>query len=327
MKKKKNSVRIHNLLIILILIFVAASAQDWRGKGRLKGVVMTEDGEPLEGCKVILTSPRFNVNLEFLTNKKGEWKASMIRGGVWNIDFMAEGYEIKKISTTVSEILRGKIIEVRLKGTKKSVVTEKISGLLVKGNELFDQGKYQEALEEYKKIAVENPLFYQIHQNIGNCYYELRDVEKAIEHYQKVLEKDPQSVEVLISVGNIYLEEGDLEKGLSYIKRIKEEGITNPLTYYNIGTLFFNKGKTDLALEYYAKAIELDKNLSDAYYQIALCYVHKNDKEKAILNFEKFLEVAPDSPKAASVKSMIEILRKSQPYSLPLKNRFLHKFV
>lgn len=311
MKEERNSIKILNVLIIIILISVAASSQDWKGKGRLKGVVLTEDGKPIQGCKVILSSPRFDVNLEFLTDKKGEWRVSMIRGGIWNIDFMAEGYEIKKISATVSEVVRSKPVEVQLKRTEKSVVTEKISGLLFKGNELFNQGKYKEALEEYEKIEAENPLFYQIHQNIGNCYYELRDVEKAIEHYQKVLEKNPQFVEALISVGNIYLEEGDLEKGLSYIKRIKEEGITNPLTFYNIGTLFFNKGKTDLALEYYAKAIELDKNLSDAYYQIALCYVHKNDKEKAILNFEKFLEIAPDSPKAANVKNMIEYLKNS----------------
>lgn len=303
--------RILHLLIIFILLSTGAYTQDWKGKGRLKGVVLTENGKPIQGCKVILTSSRFDVNLEFITNKKGEWKAPMIRGGVWNIDFVVEGYEMKKISTTVSEVLRGKPIEVKLKRTEKSVVTEKVSGLLVKGNELFNQAKYQEALEEFKKVEAENPLFYQINQNIGNCYYELGDMEKAIEHYQIVLENDPQSMEALVSLGNIFLEKGDLEKGLSYIKQIKEEGITNPLTFYNIGTLFFNKGKTDLAIEYYAKAIESDPNLSDAYYQIALCYVQKNDKEKAIENFEKFLEIEPDSPKAANVKNMIEYLKKS----------------
>lgn len=312
MIKQSKSMRIINLLIIFVLISLVASAQDWKGKGRLRGVVLTEDGKPIQGCKVILTSSRFiSANLEYITDKKGEWKAPMIRGGVWNIDFVAEGYEIKKISTTVSEVLRGKPVEVKLKRTEKSVVTEKVTGLLVKGNELFNQGKYQEALEEYKRIEAENPLFYQIHQNIGNCYYELGDTAKAIEHYQIILKNDPQSTEALISLGNIYLEKGDLEKGLSYIKQIKEEGVTNPLTFYNIGTLFFNKGKTDLSIEYYAKAIELDSNLSDAYYQIALCYVQKNDKEKAIQNFEKFLEIAPDSPKAANVKNMIEYLKKS----------------
>lgn len=299
------------LTLIFILIPIAALGQDWKGRGRLTGVVLTEDGVPIESCKVILSSPRFNASLEFLTDKKGEWKAAWIRGGEWDIDFVAEGYEMKKISTTVSEVLKGKPIEIRLKRTEKSVVTEKISGLLAAGNELFNQEKYQEALEEFQKIAAENPLFYQIHQNIGNCYYELGDIEKAIEHYQIVLESDPQSVDALISLGNIYLEKGDLEKGLSYIKQIEEEEITNPLTFYNVGTLFFNKGQTDLAIEYYARAIESDPNFPDAYYQIALCYVQKNDKENAIKNFEKFLEIKPDSPKAEDVKNMIEYLKKS----------------
>ncbi|MFB0564741.1 MAG: tetratricopeptide repeat protein [Candidatus Aminicenantaceae bacterium] len=311
MKKPRILVGIFGLLIIPVLISSNLFPQDWKGKGRVRGAVLTEEGEPIVGCKVILTSPRFtSANIEILTDKKGEWKASMIRGGVWNIDFVAEGYEIKKISTTISEALRGKPIEARLKRAKESVVIEKVSGLLQKGNELFNQGKFQEALEEYKKIKAENPDFYQIHQNIGNCYYELGDTEKAIDHYQIVLESDPQSVEALVSLGNIYLEGGELEKGLSYIKQIKEEDITTPITFYNIGTLFFTKRKTDLAIEYYAKAIAKDPNLSDVYYQIALCYVQKNDKEKAIENFEKYLELDPESPKAPDVKNMIEFLKK-----------------
>lgn len=311
MEKQKSRKKKIFFALIFIFISLATLGQDWRGKGRLTGVVLTEDGKPIEGCKVILSSPRFTSSLEFLTDKKGEWKAAMIRGGEWNIDFIAEGYEIEKISIEVSEVLKGKPIEIRLKRTEKRVVTEKVSGLLAAGNKLFNQGKYQEALEEFEKISAENPLFYQIHLNIGNCHYELGDIEKAIEHYQIVLENDPHSSDALISLGNIYLEKGDLEKGLSYIRQIKEEEISNPLTFYNIGTLFFNKGNTDLAIEYYAKAIESDPNLSDAYYQIALCYVQKNNKEKAIANFEKFLEIQPDSPKVENVKCMIEYLKKS----------------
>lgn len=301
------------LILVLILISTVAFAQDWKGKGRVGGVVLTEDGEPIQGCKVILTSSRFpSANIEIMTDNKGKWTASMLRGGAWNIDFVAEGYEVKKISTSISEVLRAKPIEVELKRTEKSVVTEKVTGFLAKGNELFGQRKFQEALEEYQKIALENPLFYQIHQNIGNCYYELGETDKAIEEYKIVLENDPQSAEALVSLGNIYLEKGELEKGLNYVNQINEENITNPLTFYNIGTLFFNRGKIDIAIEYYLKTIERDPNLSDAYYQIALCYVSQNDRESAIENFEKFLEINPESPKAENVKNMIEYLRKQQ---------------
>ncbi len=297
-------------LLGLIVLSSLAFGQDWRGRGRLRGVVLAEDGQPIPDTKVILQHVQYGGKIEFLTDSKGKWTAANIRGGAWNIDFMAEGYEPKQISTTVSEVLRGKPIEIILKRTEKSIVTDKVSELLVAGNELFDQKKYKEAIGEYQNILQENPELYVIHKNIGNAYYELDDYDSAIKHYEMVLEKEPEATDVLISMGNIYLEKDELEKGLSYFNQIDMEKITNPLTFYNIGTSFFNKGDISKAIEYYDRTVGLDPNLSDSYYQLGLCYLNLNEKEKAKESFKKFLELAPDSEKAETARQMLKYLEK-----------------
>ncbi|UCC39776.1 MAG: tetratricopeptide repeat protein [Candidatus Aminicenantes bacterium] len=297
--------------LLLILFSSLVFSQDWRGRGRISGFVLTEDGKPIPNVKVVFEFARYGAKFERFTDKKGKWVAANVRGGQWNIDFYAEGYEPKQISTSVSEVLRSKPIEIRLKRTEKSIVSEKVSELLVKGNELFNQKNYQEAIEEYQNILKENPEIYIINKNVGNSYYEMGDYDSAIKYYKKVLEKEPGSKEILIALGNTYLEKGDLEKGLSYFKQIDEEAITNPLTFYNFGTSFFNKGEINKAIEYYNKAITLDPNLTDAYYQLGLCYLNTNEKEKAKENFNKFLELAPDSDKAAAVREMLKHLRSS----------------
>jgi len=312
MKSKNFPQKIAMLFLVLVLMLSSGLlfSQDWRGKGRITGVVLTEDGNPIPGVKVIFEHARYGAKFERYTDKKGKWVAANIRGGEWNIDFFAEGYEPKQISTTVSEVIRAKPMEIRLKRTEKSIVSEKVSELLVKGNELYSQRKYQEAIEEYQNILKENPELYIINKNIGNCYYELGDYDSAIKYYERVLEKEPDSEENLISLGNIYLEKGELEKGLSYFKQIDEEAITNPITFYNIGTSFFNKGEIDKSIEYYNKAITLDPNFSDTYYQLGLCYLNINEKEKAKENLNKFLELAPDSDKAATVREILKYLEK-----------------
>jgi tetratricopeptide (TPR) repeat protein len=295
-------------VLVLMLFSSLAFSQDWRGKGRIRGVVLTEDGQPIPNVKVSFEYVRYGAKFETATDKNGKWVAANIRGGEWNIDFSAEGYVPKQISTTVSEVIRAKPIEIVLKRTKKSIVSEKVSELLVKGNEFYNQKKYEEAIEEYQNILKENPMMYIINKNIGNCYYELGDYDTALEYFEKVLEEEPDSEEILVTMGNIYLEKGELEKGLSLFQQIDEEGITNPLTFYNIGTSFFNKGEIDKSIDYYNKAIVLDPNLSDAYYQLGLCYLNINEKEKAKENLNKFLELAPDADKATTVREILKYL-------------------
>ena len=297
-------------LLGLMMLSALVLAQEWRGKGRLRGVVLTEDGQPVPGVKVILMHVQFGAKIEFITDEKGKWVAANIRGGAWNIDFRADGYEPRQISTTVSEVLRSKPIEISLKRTEKSIVTDKVTALLASGNALYEQKKYQEAIQEYLSILKQNPVLYIIHTNIGNAYYELGDYDSAIKHYQLVLNEEPDSTEVLIALGNMYLEKGEIEKGLGYFDQIDMEQITNPHIFYNIGTSFFNKGEVNKAVEYYNRAIGLDSNLSDAYYQLGVCHLNLNEKEKARESFQKFLELAPDSAKAASAKEMLKFIEK-----------------
>lgn len=313
MVKLKKSIPKKSLLFsVFILLFFSTLAfpQAWRGKGRLRGVVLSEDGKPIAEVKITLELVSYGTMLELTTDENGKWTAANIRGGEWNIDFWADGYEPKRISTTVSEVLRSKPIEISLKRTEKSIVSEKVSELLSKGNELYTQKRYEEAIEEYKNILEANPGLYVINRNIGNCYYELEDYDSAIKYYEKVLEEEPDSEETLITLGNIYLEKGELEKGLSYFEKIDEEKITNPLTFYNIGTSFFNKGKIDKAIDYYSKAISLNPDLADAYYQLGLCYINANEKLKAKDNLTKFIELAPDTDKAATARKLLEFLDK-----------------
>ncbi len=313
MVKHKNFPK-KTLMLISVLVLIVFSnsvfAQDWRGRGRIQGIVLTEDGHPIPNVKVIFLLDEHEAKFELSTDMKGKWQAANIRGGEWNIDFRAEGYEPRQISTNVSELVRAKPIEIRLKRTEKNIVSENLSQHLAKGNELFNSKKYKEAIKEYQIILKENPEFYIIHKNLGNAYYELANYDSAIAQYKLILNKQPGSTEILIALGNSYLEKGELEIGLSYFNRIEEESITDSLVFYNIGTSFYNKGEIKKAIEYYNKALSLDPNLSDAFYQLGMCYMNINEKENAKMNFNRFLKLTPDAEKAATAKEILKYLEK-----------------
>lgn len=304
------------LLSLAILIFFSlwAYSQEWKGKGRIKGVVLGESGEPIANAKVTLTHVQLQAKRDVETNEKGEFLAAWIKGGRWDVDVQAKGYIPRKFSYTVSEILKNPPMEITLEKTEETVVREElkevVETLLNEGNESFGQKKYEEALSKFKEILEKVPELYQINQNIGNCYYEMGDYDSAILFYKSVLEKEPENRDVLISLGNVYLEKGELEKGMEFFNKLSDEDIASPITLYNIGTLLFNKGKLGASAEYHERAASLDPNMADAYYQLGLCYLNMNEKEKAKQNFLKFIEINPDSDKAEQAKTFLKYLER-----------------
>jgi len=303
------------LTFAAILIFsILGYSQEWKGKGRIKGVVLGESGEPVIQAKIILTHAELNAKVEKTTDKKGEFTASWITGGIWYIDVEAAGYAPGRISVTVSEIRRDPPVKIILKQAEKTFLDKQLADAVSKlENEaiaLLEQKKFDEAAAKYKEILEKTPELYEVNLSIGRCYMMMGDYESAILHFERVLAKEPGNKDAIMRLGNAYLEMGELEKGLSFINKLSDEDITSPHAFYNIGALFFNKGKPEAAAQYFERAINLDTKMADAYYQLGMCYMSSNKKEKAKENFLIYLEIDPASDKARRVKTFLKFLNK-----------------
>ena len=298
--------------IIFILIVSLTFSQAYRGRGRLKGIVKDKNGNGIPDVKVKLYHVKSANGFEVKTNEKGIWIASWLRGGLWYIDFEKEGYFPKKISVTISELRRNPDIEIILKKVKAPIIPKDLLDQLDRGNELFANGKYDEAIEEFKKLLKKRPEFYQININIGNAYMKKEDYNTALNYFKKVLNKDPSNVEALISCGNCYVELKDYKKAIEIFKQIDKEDINDPVVLYNIGTIFYNNGEIEKAIEYYEQSIIIKRNFLDSYYQLGVAYLSNGNNKKALENFNKYLEIDSTSEKAEQVKKFIEYLKKTK---------------
>lgn len=103
----------HPLLRAAILIAMSvallsthASAQGWKGMGRVAGKVTDESGQTLEGVLVKAYLPAEQGGTEVKSNKSGEWALSGISRGQWQIDFEKDGYESRQVTVGISELAR-----------------------------------------------------------------------------------------------------------------------------------------------------------------------------------------------------------------------------
>jgi len=306
--------RIGVLAVFLIGFFLGslpAAGQDWTGEGRQIGYVYDEEGNPLEGVKVKLFFVKTQSGFELETDKEGKWVAMGIKGGAWYVDFEKVGYEPKKISINVLDFRQqNKPIEIQLKKIEGLVITDELKDDFKKGNELFDQGKYDEAIAVFKGIVEAFPSAYVVNLNIGHCYFQKEEYDEAEAFYKKVLEQDPDYVHAVVGIGNCYMNRGDVDKAMEWYNRISFEKLEDPVVLYNVGTVYYNNSKFQDALRYYEKAVEIDEGFLDARYQLGLAFLTLGKNEEAIEQFEAYLVHDAESERASQVRSFLDYLKK-----------------
>lgn len=107
-----------------------------------------------------------------------------------------------------------------------------------KGNELFEQGKFDEALAKYTDAQLHDPESGRLHFNIGDVFYKTQKYEKAREEFTNCLNNVPVDIQ--------------------------------SQAYYNIGNSYFRENKLVEAIAAYKKALELNPEDEDAKYNLEL---------------------------------------------------------
>lgn len=65
-----------------------------------------------------------------------------------------------------------------------------------KGNNLYQKGKYTEAIVAYESILKSGKQSAELYFNLGNCYYKLNQVAPAIFNFEKALLQNPTDTDI-----------------------------------------------------------------------------------------------------------------------------------
>ncbi|NTV81947.1 MAG: tetratricopeptide repeat protein, partial [Candidatus Aminicenantes bacterium] len=152
--------------------------------------------------------------------------------------------------------------------------------------------------------------------NIGSAYMGKGDLDRAEAEFKAVLEKNgpalddlrkqkDTSLKALSGLGEVALRRGDFETAQGFFRRTLEISPEDPAAAYNVGEIFFSNQKSDEAIAYFELAIKIKGDWPKAYHRLGLVCLNKGDFPKALANLKKFLELDPQNPEAASVRSAI----------------------
>ena len=72
------------------------------------------------------------------------------------------------------------------------------------GNKLAEQGRYEQAIEDYDQAIRLNPEDADAYYNRGIVYYELGQLERAIEDYDEAIRLNPEYTKAYYNRGIVY---------------------------------------------------------------------------------------------------------------------------
>jgi tetratricopeptide (TPR) repeat protein len=292
------------VLLALLLGAAVASAQSWRGMGRVAGKVMDEDGRALEGATVKLTLPGAGAT-EVKTNKKGEWQVGGIARGEWQLDFECPPYESRRITVSIAELSRIPPVEIRL----KLDINEAVRTEVVKAGEFIAQQKYAEARAVYDAVLAKYPNAYRVEPYLARVFYLEKNYDEAIRHMKIAIEKDPSDLENKLRLGNLLMDTGRMEEGRQLLATVDDSAVKDPAIFVNVGISLLNQNKGDDALVYFEKAINNFPAQGESYYYRALIRLQKGDTEGGKADLKKFLDLAPTAPEAAAARKALEQIK------------------
>jgi tetratricopeptide (TPR) repeat protein len=123
-------------------------------------------------------------------------------------------------------------------------------------------------------------------------------------------ERNPEDSEVRNQIGNLYMESGNYEEAVRWFReslKIRGEDLH---VRDHLAMSLAGLGRIDEAISEYESALELDPNHPQSLLGLGrVLLLGKNDIQGGIAAWSKLVEVAPESPEAASIREELEALK------------------
>lgn len=322
--------RLAMLVVAVVAAIFIASPAFTQTTGMVKGKVLDEKGQPVEGAKITIASKDQGVNRSFTvtTKKNGEFAQVGVPPGQYTV--MAEKPKVGSQSFDV-RVRLGDPTEVKfVLAAGAGVITKEQQQKAAQVQSLFDAGvtaskanDYDTAIAKFEEAIVLLPNCYDCYYNVGQANAQKKEYAKSEEAFKKALELKPDYADAYNGLATIYNAQKKFTEAAEASQKAAElaaaaagaAGATgggggNVNALYNQGVIAWNAGKAEDAKAKFEEALKADPNHAASHYQLGMCLVNLNKLSEAVSEFDTYLKLAPDGEYAAQAKALLATLKK-----------------
>eukprot|EP00729_Bicosta_minor_P005564 gene5564-32385_t len=184
-----------------------------------------------------------------------------------------------------------------------SIAPNDIPALLGNACLQFNQGKFTEALDTYRKVLRLHPKCpASVRVGIGMCFARMKVPEKAMEAFTRALELDPENATALVGSAVLHSNEKTpeaMKRSLRTLKKAYDADNRNPLTLNQLAEHFFRKKEFQKTLTLAKNALKhTDVNAvkSESHYHIARVLHAKGSYDEAFRHYHQATKLYSSFP-------------------------------
>ncbi len=169
--------------------------------------------------------------------------------------------------------------------------------MFVKGNHLYDQGKFAEAEKIFLGMIEGNPENPRLHNNLGNVYVREGRVGDAKRQYRKALELNPGYVIARVNLAVLLLENGDSDLARRLFQKELGRYPEHADLHNGLGVFSLRTGRVKEAVDHFRKAIDIEGEVPFLYNNLAFAYAESNEYLNEALKLAKeAVKSDPENP-------------------------------
>jgi tetratricopeptide (TPR) repeat protein len=302
----------------------------------IKGKVTDDKGAPIVGAQVTIQGIDVYRNFNVKTDKKGQFFYLLgIQSGAFRVIARAQGFQPEykdnvrpqlseetevnlqlkpgadqKLPFEMSDAERAEAIKKYDDAKKRQAMSAEIQATFKLGVQLTEEGKYDDAIAEFKKALEKLPDEPVIYASIGNAQSKQGKNEEALASYDKAISINPKDPSFYTSKGVLLNQMGKTTESQEAFKKASElDPASAAQSFYNIGVTLVNSGKAAEAAEAFKQAITADSNFAEAYYQLGMSLSGKQDTIPAAIDaLKKYISIGKKPEQVEVAKQIISAL-------------------
>jgi tetratricopeptide (TPR) repeat protein len=296
------------LLAAAVALFCAPL---YAAEGRVGGVVVDENGSPVPGAKITITTPKQKDFTSEQTSDEGGRFAATVPDAKWayGLRIEREGFSPSQAETPQANGNLSITMHPPFPGTvpPPPKVDPGIAAYN-EGVELIQKGDKEGAEKKFDEAVAAKPDLAQAWKVISQLAYERKDYAKALSSGRKLLELDAKDNDLYGILMDSAAKTGDNAAALDYKKKFVAANADNPEVNYNAGVESYTAGDYNGATASFAKAVQLKPDMANAYFWMGMSEYNQKSYGASRRDFQKYLDLAPQGDQADNAKKMLEAL-------------------
>ena len=138
------------------------------------------------------------------------------------------------------------------------------------GKAYYEQAKYAEAIEEFKKVIASGSAVSTDHLNLGLALMQANKLDEALGSLTTAKQMDPKLVAADYNLGILYKRELRYPDAQAALKRVIDADSRDPASWFNLGTVYFAQRKLEDAFQAHQHVVEMGFGRGQNFYVASL---------------------------------------------------------